>query len=252
MKKRKWKDPGSKEAFGEIASKLGLKVSQSHLHFRRLNSRAFEAKREVRQRLVSLWSEKKGSVSTAGYAYLTSLKRAAYVFGGKKGKGAKKAMIVEAQFKDGKRCWIYYPKPSEALRFAEAMKHMPAKDIAQNYPGSVGIVFGELQPECELFRLAKVDAIQGSFSKKKCPELSQFLTSKHGGWRQHVLGWFFGMAKRENIQRVTFRKPSPSEEITAERIKRQVAILLNAAKQNGFNQVESYSDNLIVVERKKD
>jgi|GEM_PF-4196243 len=176
-----------------------------------------------------LWSGRR-------YESAEGWRRMAFVFGGKQGKGEKKAMIVEVGDHFGAynviaptwANWVYWPKPSEALRFALARKHLVPGGYADTFLGSVGTVSGSFGisrsfADKAIYKTLIINNMQGNFSQNTSG-LSRSLVSRHGGWRQHIMGCIFQQCLVKGVKRVSFM---PKSEI-------QMKIFLEAAEKNGF------------------
>lgn len=174
--------------------------------------------RENRKAISSLWNERtsKAKIVSRGYASI-GLEAVRFVLGKS---GLKKGMIVKTipfAIKEIQNL-IYYPKPSEALRFILASEHKTAGDPGKFFPGSVGVI-GLTQKDL-LFGEAHVEYIQGCFNFKESPELTRSLATKHGGWRQHLLDYLFKELSSQKIRTITY---SPLNRIQ-EMIFREVAV----------------------------
>ena len=173
------------------------------------------------------------------------------IFGGKKGIGQKKAIVVEKESRGPGlvTAFLYYPKPREALQYMLAAKHLRSGGFADTYPGCVGGLTGVIYSTSSM-KTARIYTIQGAFLYGKSPEISGSLARKHGGWRKHILSVFFERMNAEEISRITFKRRFPNTGTPADRIKRQLDDFLDIAKEYGFERVKSHTGTLIVVERK--
>ncbi len=244
--KPKAKDHLLKKPWLKTMFKNGLTKSLSHLFHRKKQAMASEKNQQTYTTIISLWDKHKGKVDIPYYSSY-NFRRVAYVLD-KQGK-SEKALIAEARLCVKLTYWMYYPKPDEALKFAEALKHMGPGVPAQRFPGCVGIISGDISPKTDSFRSIKIDTIQGSFTQKECPELSKSLTRKHGGWREHILDHIFKKAIEEKIQTVSFRLPFFWVGESRLRTMRLAKIFLRAAKRNGFKRKPHSGKEVMVVER---
>lgn len=182
--------------------------------------------RENKHRLKAysvLWTEKAKAAEIGSLA----LRRVGFIFGGNR---QKKGMIVEAESNivEGRHYWVYYPKPSEAVLFALASEHARYGGPGDYFRGSVGVISGTVDNKAVSSRNAHIDFMQGNFAFSNSSELSRSLVSKHGGWRQHLLGYLFKEGPSQGIKRIDFEPRSKIQE----------DIFAGIAKKNGF-EVES-------------
>jgi hypothetical protein len=133
-------------------------------------------------------------------------------------------MIVEANTNifEGRHFWVYYPAPSEAMRFAIAAERTRRGGPATYFSGSVGAIFGKVEGNAS-FRNLNIDYIQSCFILRESPVLSRSLVSKHGGWRQHLLNRIFKEGPAQGIKKISF---APKSKI-------QKDIFEEIAKKNG-------------------
>ncbi len=197
-----------------------------------------------------LWDKSKGAIGLPYYKNYM-FRRVAFVPKGKQGK-AKKALIAEAMLGKIVTYWTYYPKPDEALKFAKALKHVGIGNPGHSFPGCVGAVIADVSPKTESIRSIRIRTIQGSYTSRKCPELSTKLTRSHGGWREHILGYVFKKAVEENIRTVSYIGSPIS---WGQRIrlssseKKRLKTFLRIAKRNGFKRKRDSKKTELVVQR---
>jgi len=177
-----------------------------------------------RQLVSSLWNSKTHNLDTP----FDCIRKTSFVFGGKKEKKQKNAIIVETESPFGIYSWIYWPKPSDALRFALARKYLVRGGYADAYPGSVGVVTGSISEGGsflygQFHKTLILGSMQGCF-RQKANELSRSLVDKHGGWRQHILEYIFQQCPKQGVGKVSF---VPRTEI-------QKKIFVDTAEKNGF------------------
>lgn len=227
--KKKPIDPTRSDAWLHTLGPFMKAPKQTHQFFRRNLTSAAEKRQQNRKNLVVLWSEQKGSLASTGLA--RNLKRQAFVFGGKQGKGEKKAMIVTADassFGTEYHCWAYYPKPVDAMKFAGSIKSVEFDSPTRQFPGSVGIMLGHVSGNS-----VEIHYMQGSFSQRKAPNLTRGLVSKYMGWREHILRHIFQDASAKGINEITLKSDVWEKKIES-KSRRQAKIFLRVAKEHGF------------------
>ncbi len=155
----------------------------------------------------------------------------------------------EAMRKETFCAWLYYPKPAEAEKFAESIRHLTPNSLAERFPGTVGVIAANVFPARSPKEpaLIHITAIQGSFIQGITPSLSRSLVSKHGGWREHLLEQLFRDANAIGVRRISFRPITFGRH--EPRFRRQAALFLQAARKHGFRRVEKQNKNVIFVEK---
>jgi len=243
--KKKPKDWTRSDAWMETLGRFIKSPKQTHLFYRRSLTMAAEERQKIRKYLVELWSEQKGGLKSHGFS--KNLKREAFIFSGKQGKGEKKAMIVTANAKSfgtEYHCWAYYPKPADAMKFASAIQTVANDSPTRNFPGSVGVILGQVYEN-----RTEIDYLQGSFSQRKAPNLTRGLVSKYMGWREQTLNHIFQDAINKGKQQVALKGNYQFVKNLDEKSRRQAKIFLKIAKRHGFKRKKGRGLELI-AERK--
>jgi hypothetical protein len=164
----------------------------------------------------------------------------AFIRGGKSKQGKKKAVIA-INFNVEGTTWLYYPTPEEAVRFGKGLQNVGQHSVTKHYPGSVGLIKTK-QEGADL----TISFMQGSFAHKKTEGLSSWATSKHGGWRQHLLKNIFEDAIKNNVKSVSFELPDPSK-VTEKARQNQSKIFIEEASKFGFKRRIGREDLIILL-----
>jgi len=203
---------------------------------------------ELKARLGALWKEDNGRMAVWGNE--RDLERVRFVRGGKTGNGAVKALIarsVETICGIRRINWVYYPKPEEAVRFADARDSVRLLGNTEPYPGCVGMANTEQKGHT-----LSIYDMQGSYNFKGYERgrsgmpktdltLTRNTTTRHGGWRQHLLRQVFQEAIEAKITEVRFVFPHLFEgENALKRHKIIEAIFREAAEAHGFRVKRDY------------
>ena len=150
--------------------------------------------------------------------------------------------------------WTYFPKSSEALVYANAVKHSHEGGLNEKFPGSVGIATGRID-ESTGERVLLVNNVQASFSPKA--SIPSRLNSKHFNWRNPVLRTLFSDSVTLGCDRVSFgfyeksfwEKGERGEDLS-EKGKRLLKVIEAIAKEKGFERIPKKATLLFSFRKK--
>lgn len=183
--------------------------------------------------LSSLWASEIRPVNSFLTGY--EIKRTGFV-PEKHKQGKPKAVVARAEGETKELStplrWVYYPSPQEAIGFAEASLHAEHLSPVKYFPGSVGVVGGNyLHHSDPAMREYEITFMQGSYSFIKPSTLSRELVTRHGGWRQHLLGEVFSEALSKGVTKITFKI---QRDLQRTQVENQRKIFEETAKKHGF------------------
>ncbi|GEM_PF-5608597 len=136
---------------------------------------------------------------------------------------------------------VAYPKPQDAENFAT--EHDPLSGTPRKYfNGSVGAMHARHDHRLLGFGGSiDIDFMEGT-PVGLVPNLTHAKASKYGGWRQHLLEWLFGYAKKRRVKTVRFRV---IHDVWEKELGKGKEIFIENARKHGYEIEEPKKEHKI-------